>query len=131
MFVKFLGKKAQLSFEFMLYLLISVIALAGVISMFIYSKSAIQIESTKIFLQQFVSDVNLHTNFYDSSFNVYIPSKACAAKFSYNKLIYNNISFIFNSNISMNWSVLCKENSSILNITLNKIGNNFVLGDNK
>jgi hypothetical protein len=131
MFINFFNKKAQLSFEFMLYLVISAIAIVSVISMFIYSRSAIQIESTKIFLQQFVTAVNLHTNFYDSSFDVYMPDKACAAKFYYNKLIYNNVSFIFNSNISMDWSLLCKKNSSIINITLNKIGSVFVLSDSK
>jgi len=114
----------------MLYLVISATALIGAFSMYINNKSIMQMDITKLFLQQFVTDVNLHTSLYKSSFNVYIPYGACNAKFYKNKLLFDNSSFIFNSNISMNWSLLCNKSQSI-NISLTRFGNNFVIGVEK
>lgn len=107
--------RTQMSFEFMIYLAISLSSLLIGITIFIHFHSSIINLSNKIYFEQFASEINENIGFQSSNFKIFIPATLC------NKTILTNI---FNSD-----NLILTANNIIINKTVCK--NNQIIGSFK
>lgn len=98
--------KAQISFEFMLYLVVAATALATGLffASGLYSKESGLYGSSAI--TQFVSEVNFNMQSLSSSFYAYVPRQLCGADVSGRSFTYDNSTYTFYGNVTFS-NALC------------------------
>ena len=111
--------KAQVSFEFMLYLVVAASALSVALffSAKVYSNESALGSSSAI--AQFVSEVNYNMRYPSSNFYAYVPSAFCSAAVSGSAITYGNNTYQFYGNVSI--SRLCP-GGRIENISITSMG---------
>ncbi len=113
--------KTQMSFEFMIYLAISLSSLLIGITIFIHFHSSIINLSNKIYFEQFASVINENIGFQSNNFKIFIPAILC------NKTILTNIfksdNLIFTANRIVINKALCKNNQTIRSFEIHTLPN--------
>ena len=114
--------KAQLSFEFMIYIAVSVISLVLAVPLFTRAESTLASVSESAELQNFASSINARLGYQSSAFAVYLPKALCSSTLG-NKLTYMNSSYPLGADISANMSYLCHDSGSIAQMRLERLYN--------
>lgn len=111
----------QISFEFMIYLAISLSSMLIGIAIFLHFHSSVSNISNRIYLEQFATLINENIGFQSSSFMAFVPNAIC------NKTLLDNIFNASNLNIAANGIVvnktLCSNNQTIKSVELNILAN--------
>ena len=117
--------KAQLSFEMLLYLGISLASIAAGIYAYAYGKGEISRAAGAYSLEELVAAVNSNAGFQSSSFYAYVPEGICNASLSGNRLAYWDAEYYFESNVSIERGVLCA--SGFTTISTERLANGTIL----
>ncbi|MCL4389703.1 hypothetical protein M1397_03825 [Candidatus Marsarchaeota archaeon] len=99
--------KAQLSFEMLIYLGLSLASIAAAVYAYVYGRGAVSGAAATYSLEEFVAAVNSNAGFQSSSFYAYVPNGLCNASLLGNMLIYRNATYYFESNVSIAKGLLC------------------------
>jgi hypothetical protein len=120
--------KAQISFEFMLYLVVAAVVLSAALSFSarIYSKeSALDYSSA---LMQFVAGVNFNMQYASSKFYAYVPRGVCEMNITKGSFAYRNVTYSFDSGLSISPEV-CNSSGSVEYLLVSSAGNgSYTLG---
>ncbi len=119
--------KAQVSFEFMLYLVVAALALSTALflSKGLYSNESALEDSSA--MSQFVADVNFNMQYVSSTFYAYVPPGLCDAMVSGRSIIYGNATYRLYNNVSLSGS-LCPA-GIVERLSMSNIGNGTYLMD--
>lgn len=120
--------KGQLSLEFMLYVIFSVLAISG--ALLIYMHKAVHLDSTiqTSYLEGFVGVVNSNIGYSKSEFTAFVPKTICKSLINGSMLYFNKLVFSFNSNMKIDQSV-CNDSGSVERLVLlNRYNGTYELG---
>ena len=115
--------KAQLSFEFLVYIAVSAVSLAFALLIFSNGIAEINNVSNRAFVQQFVSSVNSNMWYGQSRFAAYLPGAICNAVVSNQNITYQNTTYYFDGNISTAGSGLCPYSNRIIVYNMTRLYN--------
>lgn len=113
--------RLQLSFEFLLYLVVAGISLASALAFGTAIASREYASLSNYSMEQFASLINENLEFYSSSFYAYVPRQACnSSALSERDMLYASVSFS---------NAVCLGSGRIEHLELQSYGNGtYVLG---
>jgi hypothetical protein len=114
--------KAQLSFEFLIYVAISAVSLVGMMALYIKGSQTYSLAEGRAYAELFVAGVNSHMGYSLSSFVAYVPKGLCGHLFGGRALRYYNTDYAFAGNVTLDNS-LCGSAGGMENITMYRSDN--------
>lgn len=107
--------RLQLSFEFMLYLVVGSVSLTAALAFTVTAFSKESASASTYSMEQFASIVNSNTGYYSSQFYAYVPKAVCNSS-------YLDESGFFDARVEVSNS-LCSASGRILRLESDYIGN--------
>ena len=99
--------KLQLSLEFLIYAVISGVALAAMLAMFVGAQGSGSAMASETYVEEFVALVNANMAYRTSSFSAYLPKALCGATASGSSLIVGSRQFELSGLLEIDGNVLC------------------------
>lgn len=111
--------KAQVSFEFLIYTVISAVSLVFILLVYLRGNAVLASESNQAALGELVATINTNMAYQQASFRVYIPSHICNASVKSDLIGLSNNSYYFANNVSVDKGELCAFSGrvALLNMT--------------
>ena len=105
--------KAQLSFEFLIYMAVSGISLAVMLGMFIRAQSVQNSMNLRSYVEELAASINANMNYRSSSFSAYVPSNLCNATVVNGTLVTVQGSFQLDGQLELLGNALCQSTGSV------------------
>jgi len=105
--------KAQLSFEFLLYTIVSGISLAVTLGIFLHAQGMESDMGTRSYIEELVALINANMAYGSSGFSAYVPRALCNATVAG---VYLNTafgSFALSNPLNIEGNVLCPSSSGV------------------
>lgn len=115
--------RAQVSFEFLIYVAVSAVALVLVLSLFIRGNSTLAYINGKSSLEGLVALINTNMAFQRASFSSYIPEEACSFQFGSRSIEFDNQSYLFTANVSIDKEGICAYAGTIALVNITELQN--------
>ncbi len=120
--------KGQLSFEFMFYVVFSILAITG--ALVVYTQKTTQLDSMmqRSYLEGFVSVINSNIGYSKSEFTVFVPKVICKSLVDGSAMHFDGLIFNFNSNIKMDQEICSNSGGMEKLVLLNLYNGTYELG---
>ncbi len=114
--------KAQLSFEFLIYVAISAVSLVGMLAVYLKGNAIYVNVENRSYAELLVAAINNHLGYFSSNFTAYVPKGVCANPVNGTLLEYDNATYSFSGDVRLSGS-LCDGNGGLEYVTVTRLDN--------